>query len=178
MSLWILLLLGTIAVAIGARIFSTRRQPGADARTAKLTNAMLIEKVRLAINPEFPKWVLFSNGTYVIVEDETAISDSRAYALKQMSEFGEKLSDANKSAIEGALTKLKEAHGKQDLAEIDTAMEALNAAWQAASQEIYAAQQEAQGGATGADAGTEEGTDAKTDDVSDVEFEEVEDEKK
>jgi len=96
---------------------------------------------------------------------------------KQMSEFGEKLSDGNKSAIEGALTKLKEAHGKQDLAEIDTAMEALNNAWQAASQEIYAAQQEAGGGAPGADAGGEEAT-SGGDDVSDVEFEEVEEDKK
>ncbi len=97
---------------------------------------------------------------------------------KQMSEFGDKLSDGNKSAIEGALTKLKEAHGKQDVAEIDTAMEALNNAWQAASQEIYAAQQEAQGGAAGADAGTGEEPAAGGDDVSDVEFEEVEEDKK
>lgn len=98
---------------------------------------------------------------------------------KQMSEFGEKLSDENKSAIEGALTKLKEAHGKQDLAEIDTAMEALNATWQAASQEIYAAQAEA-GGAPGADgaAGAGEEAAAGGDDVSDVEFEEVEEDKK
>ncbi|MEP1094073.1 MAG: molecular chaperone DnaK [Cyclobacteriaceae bacterium] len=97
---------------------------------------------------------------------------------KQMSEFGEKLSDGNKSAIEGALTKLKEAHGKQDLAEIDTAMEALNNAWQAASQEIYAAQQEAGGGAPGADAGAGEEAASGGDDVSDVEFEEVEEDKK
>ncbi len=97
---------------------------------------------------------------------------------KQMSEFGDKLSDDNKSAIEGALTKLKEAHGKQDLAEIDTAMEALNNAWQAASQEIYAAQQEAQGGAPGADAGAADDSTASGDDVSDVEFEEVEEDKK
>jgi hypothetical protein len=82
------LLLGTIVVAVGAWIFSRRRQLGTRARTTKLTDAMLIEKVRLAIKPEFPKWVLFSNGTYVIVEDEAAIADPRAYALKQMSEFG------------------------------------------------------------------------------------------
>ncbi|MFK7953243.1 MAG: Hsp70 family protein, partial [Ekhidna sp.] len=96
---------------------------------------------------------------------------------KQMTEFGEKLSADNKSAIEGALTKLKEAHGKQDLAEIDTAMEALNNAWQAASQEMYAG---AEGGAPGADpsAGAPGGEEAKADDVSDVEFEEVEEEKK
>ncbi len=97
---------------------------------------------------------------------------------KQMSEFGDKLSDGNKTAIDGALTKLKEAHGKQDVAEIDQAMEALNNAWQAASQEIYQAQQEAQGdGATdaGANAGDAAGG---SDDVSDVEFEEVEEDKK
>lgn len=100
---------------------------------------------------------------------------------KQLKEFGEKLSEGNKTAIEGALTKLKEAHGKQDLAEIDSAMEALNAAWQAASQEMYAAQQEAGGadaGAAGADPGAGASENGSADDVSDVEFEEVEEEKK
>lgn len=96
---------------------------------------------------------------------------------KQLSEFGEKLSEGNKTAIEGGLTKLKEAHGKQDIAEIDAAMEALNAAWQAASQEMYAAQDGA--GAPGAEAGAEGDSSgsASADDVSDVEFEEVEEEK-
>ncbi|MEP1034687.1 molecular chaperone DnaK [Ekhidna sp.] len=100
---------------------------------------------------------------------------------KQLKEFGDKLSEGNKTAIEGALTKLKEAHGKQDLAEIDSAMEALNAAWQAASQEMYAAQQEAGGadaGAEGADPGAGASENGSADDVSDVEFEEVEEEKK
>ena len=100
---------------------------------------------------------------------------------KQLKEFGEKLSEGNKTAIEGALTKLKEAHGKQDLAEIDAAMEALNTAWTNASQEMYAAQQEAGGaeGAPGADAGAGDASgSASGDDVSDVEFEEVEEDKK
>ena len=96
---------------------------------------------------------------------------------KQLKDYGEKLSDGNKTAIEGALTKLKEAHGKQDLAAIDSSMEELNTVWQAASQEIYAAQQ-AEGGAPGGDptGGADAGADA-TEDVSDVEFEEVDDKK-
>ncbi|MFM8833343.1 MAG: molecular chaperone DnaK, partial [Cytophagales bacterium] len=61
---------------------------------------------------------------------------------KQLKEFGDKLSEGNKSAINGALIKLKEAHTAKDLAMIATAMNALNTAWQAASQEMYA-----QGGA-------------------------------
>ncbi|MEM9897587.1 MAG: Hsp70 family protein, partial [Bacteroidota bacterium] len=100
---------------------------------------------------------------------------------KQLKEFGDKLSEGNKTAIEGALTKLKEAHGKQDLAEIDSAMEALNTAWTNASQEMYAAQQEAGGadaGATGADPNAGTADSGSNDDVSDVEFEEVEEEKK
>ncbi len=99
---------------------------------------------------------------------------------KQLKEFGDKLSEGNKTAIDGALTKLKEAHGKQDLAEIDTAMEALNNAWQAASQEMYAAQQEAGGAQAGPDAGAAGGDAAGSadGDVSDVEFEEVEEDKK
>lgn len=100
---------------------------------------------------------------------------------KQLKEFGDKLSDGNKTAIEGGLTKLKEAHGKQDLAAIDAAMEELNNAWQNASQEMYQAQQEAGGadaGAAGADANAGAADNGSADDVSDVEFEEVEEDKK
>lgn len=97
---------------------------------------------------------------------------------KQLNEFGDKLSDDNKAKINAALEKLKEAHKSADLAAIDTAMEEMNAAWQGASQEMYQATQGADGAAAGADAGQagpEAG--ASDSDVSDVEFEEV-DEKK
>ncbi len=99
---------------------------------------------------------------------------------KQLKDYGDKLSDGNKKAIEGALATLKEAHGKQDLAGIDSGMEGLNKAWEAASQEIYAAQQ-AEGGAQGADPTGGAGADASAEgaeDVSDVEYEEVDDNKK
>ncbi|MBQ5396995.1 MAG: molecular chaperone DnaK, partial [Alistipes sp.] len=79
-----------------------------------------------------------------------------------------------KSAIEGALAKLKEAHKNQDVAAIDTAINELNAAWQAASQDLYAAQQaqqQAQGGAQqNPNAGAQGGAQQQPEDV---EFEEV-----
>lgn len=96
---------------------------------------------------------------------------------KQLKEYGDKLSAGNKSAIEGALTKLREAHGRRDLTAIDAAMNDLNNAWSAASQEIYSAQQAAGGADAGAQAG-DAGASASTDNVSDVEFEEVDDAKK
>ncbi len=99
---------------------------------------------------------------------------------KQLKEYGDKLSDGNKKGIEDALETLKKAHQAQDVAAIEPAIEALNKAWEAASQEMYAATQGAEGGAQpGADAGAA-GADtgaAGGDDVSDVEFEEVEEEK-
>ena len=69
------------------------------------------------------------------------------------------------------MAKLKEAHKNQDVAAIDAAIAELNSAWQAASQDLYAAQQ-AQGGAQqpGADAGAQGGAQAQPEDV---EFEEV-----
>ena len=100
---------------------------------------------------------------------------------KQLKEFGDKLSEGNKTAIDGALKKLKEAHASQDLAAIETAMNELNTAWSAASQEIYQAQQAAGGaeGATGAGApGGEEANAGSDSEVSDVEFEEVDEDKK
>ncbi len=91
---------------------------------------------------------------------------------KQLKEFGEKLSDDKKQPIETALEELKKAHESKDLTAIDTAMENINNAWQAASEEMYKATQEEQG-AEGAAAATAEGGD----DVTDVEFEEVKEEK-
>ena len=94
---------------------------------------------------------------------------------KQLTEYGDKLSEPNKTAITGALEELKTAHKDQNLEAIDASMEKLNAAWQAASQEMYQATQGAEGGAQpGADtnAGGNEGS------AEDVEFEEVTDEDK
>ena len=91
---------------------------------------------------------------------------------KQLKEFGEKLSADKKAPIEEALTELKAAHASKDLTSIDTSMEKINTAWTAASEEMYKASQEE--GAAASKAGT---TENSTDDVTDVEFEEVKEEK-
>jgi molecular chaperone DnaK len=97
---------------------------------------------------------------------------------KQLKEFGGKLSEGNKTAINNALAKLKEAHASKDLTAIDNAMNALNAAWQAASQEMYAASNGAQPGAgaqpNAGDAGSaSQGGNTGGGDAQDVEYEEV-----
>src|SRR5690349_8252529 len=56
---------------------------------------------------------------------------------KQLKEYGEKIPGDQKSNIEGALNRLKEAKASEDMSSLDKAMEDLNAAWQAASQHIY-----------------------------------------
>ncbi|ABG60341.1 molecular chaperone DnaK [Cytophaga hutchinsonii] len=91
---------------------------------------------------------------------------------KQLKEFGDKLSAGNKSAIEASLEDLKKAFEAKDISAIDTAMAAINTAWQAASQEMYSAEQGA--GQPGADAGQS----GPSDSVTDVEFEEVDGDKK
>jgi len=102
---------------------------------------------------------------------------------KQLKEFGDKIPEDKKGDIEKALADLKEVHTSQDIAKIEPAFEALNKAWEAASQDIYKAQQEAQAeGAEGATADTtgepaSEATDADSDKVEDVEFEEVDESK-
>lgn len=98
---------------------------------------------------------------------------------KQLKEFGDKLSDDKKAPIESALEELKKAHESKDVAAIDAAMEKINEAWKNASEEMYKAQQEA-GPDAGAQAGAEGAADSADEagDVTDVEFEEVDDEKK
>lgn len=90
---------------------------------------------------------------------------------KQLNEFGDKLSDGAKQPIQDALNELREAHKAQDIAACDAATEKLNTAWNNASQEMYAAQQQAQPDpGAGATDNNEQTTANKTDDV---EFEEV-----
>jgi molecular chaperone DnaK len=75
------------------------------------------------------------------------------------------------------LTKLKDAHKSQDLAQIDAALAEMNTAWTAASEEIYKAQA-AGGGQPGADGNGQQGgpqgsQGSQGETVTDAEFEEV-----
>ena len=94
---------------------------------------------------------------------------------KQLKEFGEKIPAEKKAPIEAALTELKTAHAARNVAGIDAALATLNTVWQAASQDMYNATQGA-GGAEGANAGEPNAT--ADSEVTDVDFEEVKDEKK
>ena len=96
---------------------------------------------------------------------------------KQLKDLGDKLPADKKAPIEAALNKLKEAHKAQDVAGIDAAMAELNTVFQAASQEMYNAQN-AQGGAQpGPDFGQQQANNnaggTKDGGVTDVDFEEV-----
>ena len=93
---------------------------------------------------------------------------------KQLSEFGDKLSEDKKKPIEIALEALKKAHESKDLAQIDAALEQINEAWKNASEEMYKAQAEAGQADGGAGPSEPEATsENKGDDVQDVDFEEV-----
>ncbi len=95
---------------------------------------------------------------------------------KQLKEYGDKIPAEKKTTIETALNKLKEAQKSQDVAQIDAGVAELNAAWTAASEELYKATQDSQANGGGepqpqqqqgnTGAGGEGG-------VTDAEFEEV-----
>jgi len=98
---------------------------------------------------------------------------------KQIKEFGDKLPADKKPELESALNTLKDAHKSQDVPSIDAAITSLNAIWQAATQEMY------QGGQAGDPTADQDSNDggqsgnAKNNngDVTDVEYEEVNDKK-
>ncbi len=93
---------------------------------------------------------------------------------KQLTEFGEKLSDDKKKPIEDALEELKKAHESKDIAVITPALEKINEAWKVASEEMYKAQAEAQQGEASPNGEQAPGADAaEGDNVEDVDFEEV-----
>ena len=111
--------------------------------------------------------------------DKLNQADSMIFTTEnQLKDLGDKLPADKKAPIEAALQKLKDAHKAQDLAAIDSSMAELNAAFQAASAEMYA-QSGAQGGANAgaqgnANAGQQGGNSNKQgDNVQDADFEEV-----
>ena len=96
---------------------------------------------------------------------------------KQLSEFGDKLSEPNKKAIQDSLDKLKAVHKEQKIDEIDSTVEALNKSWEAASQEMYKATQDQQANAGKEASSGDKSPKDENDDISDVDFEEVKEEK-
>lgn len=96
---------------------------------------------------------------------------------KQLKEYGDKLPEDKKAPIQEALENLKNAHKSQDITAIDSALEALNKAWHAASEEMYKATQGAEGAQqSGFDPGAAgPGPDTSSDEgeIKDAEFEEI-----
>ena len=107
--------------------------------------------------------------------DKINAADSMIFQTeKQLKEYGDKIPADKKSPIEAALEKLKTAHKSQDVGAIETAMNEINTAWQAASEDMYKASQEAQQQSNSA--GTSDQQSAQGDNdttATDVDFEEV-----
>ena len=109
--------------------------------------------------------------------DKLNQADSMIFQTEnQLKEIGDKIPAEHKPAIENALQQLKDAHKAGDIAAIDTAIAALNTAWQTASQQMY----------QGAQAGPQPGQDnpfngqqnaqqeaPKDENIQDADFEEV-----
>jgi len=94
----------------------------------------------------------------------------------QLKEIGDKIPAEHKPAIEQALQQLKDAHKAGDIAAIDNAINALNAAWQTASQQMYQGAQGAQAGPENPFAGQQAGGQQeapKDENIQDADFEEV-----
>ena len=111
--------------------------------------------------------------------DKLNQADSMIFQTEnQLKELGDKIPAQHKPAIEQALQQLKDAHKAGDIAAIDTAIAALNTAWQTASQQMY---QQGQAGQPGGDqfnggqqqAGGQQAGGNKADDIQDADFEEV-----
>ena len=91
---------------------------------------------------------------------------------KNLNEFGDKIPADKKANIESALNKLKDAHKAQDINAIDAAINEVNSAFQAASQDMYNAQAQSQGNPN-PEAGSSSNSSNKDNDITDVDFEEV-----
>ncbi len=94
---------------------------------------------------------------------------------KQMEELGEKLDDSDKSPINAALDKLKDANNGSDVENIKNSIEELNQAWSKVSEKIYQANQAEANGAT--QPPSENTTTNEGDTIEDADFEVVDEEK-
>ncbi len=107
--------------------------------------------------------------------DKLNQADSMIFQTEnQLKEIGDKIPAQFKPEIENALQKLKDAHKSGDITAIDNAMNALNAAWQNASQQMY--QQSGAAGQPGGDqyqGGQQTQQGPKPEDIQDADFEEV-----
>ena len=102
---------------------------------------------------------------------------------KNLKDYGDKIPADKKNAIESALNELKAAHSARNVQQIDAAMAKINAAWQAASEDMYKAQQQAGGANPGAgfdpnNMGGQQGNPGQSNNgndqnVTDVDYEEV-----
>ncbi len=94
---------------------------------------------------------------------------------KQLKEYGDKIEDGDREQIQAAVDKLKEAHKVQDLDAVEKATADLNSSWQAATQKMYANGNgpDAQGAPDGAPHDGGGASNGAAEDVTDVEFEEV-----
>ncbi len=111
--------------------------------------------------------------------DKMNQADSMIFQTEnQLKEIGDKIPAQHKPAIEQALQQLKDAHKSGDINAIDTAMNALNAAWQTASQQMYQGAGGQQAGPqdnpfNGQQAGGQQQGAPKDDNIQDADFEEV-----
>ena len=115
--------------------------------------------------------------------DKLNQADSMIFQTEnQLNEIGDKIPAEHKPAIEQALQQLKDAHKSGDVTAIDNAINALNAAWQTASQQMYqgaqagpqpGADQQQQGPFYNQQAGGSQQQAPKDDNIQDADFEEV-----
>ena len=106
--------------------------------------------------------------------DKLNQADSMIFQTEnQLQELGDKIPAQYKPAIEQALQQLKDAHKSGDVAAIDSAIAALNNAWQTASQQMYA--QSGAAGQPGGDTyqGGQQAQDNGQQQAEDADFEEV-----
>jgi molecular chaperone DnaK len=117
--------------------------------------------------------------------DKVNSADSMIFQTeKQLKEYGDKIPADKKGRIENALGQLREAHKNKDVTGIDRALAEINAAWQAASEDMYKQAQGSPGQETGQQAGqqagpqsdpagSQAGSKGGDEQVTDVDFEEV-----
>ncbi|MBP6064096.1 MAG: molecular chaperone DnaK [Bacteroidales bacterium] len=92
---------------------------------------------------------------------------------KNLKDYGDKIPADKRSAIESALAQLKEAHKAGDIAAIDKAMDNMNNAWHAASEDMARAAQSGPSQSSSSDSGSSTGSNGSDKEVTDVDFEEV-----
>ena len=161
-------------LSVSAKDKSTGKKQSIRIEASSGLSSEEIEKMKREAQENAEKDQKFKEEIGKLNEADTLIFQTE----KQIKDYGDKLTESNKTKIKNALKELKSAHSSKNFTEIERATKLLNEVWAASSQELYNTQQSSGNTQNMENLSKKEskntsGADQNSENIQDVDFEEV-----